>query len=353
MTGFSVYLGKPIDKDYIREMLSLGYRTIFTSLQIPEESDDNKILYFETLCDFLRDEEMTFIIDIHPRLLTQELYSYLENIKFGTFIIRVDDQLNKQLIHEIHQHNLFCCLNASTITKPMLEEIYADNQIHRLYYCHNYYPRPDTGLSIGFVNYQNQLIRRFDKYAKVFAFISGSEYRGPLYKGLPTVETHRHLHCLNAAQSLINSGIDDIIVGDTSISLSDAKKLSSMLNQSHFKLRLSTYLTEFSDQLFQVHTSRIDAPENVIRSKESRARNQLLIEQIDSNSPIRHKGTVTIDNYLNGRYQGELQIIKSSLPSHPHVNQIAQISDQDLDTLSLIQPGDTFEFIYEKGHVNE
>lgn len=60
---------------------------------------------------------------------------------------------------------------------------------------------------------------------------------------------------------------------------------------------------------------------------------------------MRQRGTITIDNLLNQRYEGELQIIKSELPSHPNINHVATVSSEDLYILDLIQPGDTFEII--------
>ena len=45
MHGFSIYLGQPIDKSYIRRMITLGYTTIFTSVQIPEEDEASKYRY--------------------------------------------------------------------------------------------------------------------------------------------------------------------------------------------------------------------------------------------------------------------------------------------------------------------
>ena len=42
-------------------------------------------------------------------------------------------------------------LNASTLTDSMLAHIYRTEFNNQLLYCHNYYPRPDTGLSISFI----------------------------------------------------------------------------------------------------------------------------------------------------------------------------------------------------------
>lgn len=70
----------------------------------------------------------------------------------GLFTIRIDDQLNVDLIDEVQSHGFQCCLNASTITQEMLERIYEHDHQRQLIYCHNYYPRPDTGLSRSFID---------------------------------------------------------------------------------------------------------------------------------------------------------------------------------------------------------
>ena len=48
----------------------------------------------------------------------------------------------------------------------MLKRIYKQDYQSQLLYCHNYYPRPDTGLSHSFIEYKNQLIKTYDKHAK-------------------------------------------------------------------------------------------------------------------------------------------------------------------------------------------
>lgn len=54
MLGFSVYLGQPLNKSYILNMVDLGYDIIFTSLQIPEENDQTKLTYLGELCQLLK-----------------------------------------------------------------------------------------------------------------------------------------------------------------------------------------------------------------------------------------------------------------------------------------------------------
>ena len=118
-----------------------------------------------------------------------------------------------------------------------------------------------------------------------------------------------------------------------------------MCVQRHFELRVKVTKNindDLSNILFTKHHSRVDSPEHVIRSHESR---HFINQSIDAiGVKQRLVGDVTIDNHLNGRYEGELQVIKSPLQGHPNINRIARIYNQDQPFIQLIKPGDTFEF---------
>lgn len=351
MLGFSVYLGNALDKEYILNMASIGYDVIFTSLQIPEENKQHQLSYFGELCQLLSSYNITYIIDVNLSLLNPTLYSYLNQLPHGAFSIRIDDQLDVELIHEVQSHGFQCCLNASNITEDMLKRIYKQDYQSQLLYCHNYYPRPDTGLSYSFIEYKNQLIKTYDKHAKIYAFIPGTELRGPLHKGLPTVESHRSSHPLVATHELQSLDISHVIIGDTAINLLIAQQLSDMMHRRHFTLKLKDLDPSFSERVLRTHTSRIDAPEHIIRSQYSRVNNDTPIDPIGITE--RDIGDITVDNQLNGRYEGEIQVVKTPLKGHSHINHIATVSDEDLQLLTLIQPGDTFKFTYTKENDNE
>lgn len=68
-------------------------------------------------------------------------------------------------------HNLQCCLNASTITTEILDTLYNQKSLSKVYFCHNYYPRPDTGLAFKPFEQRNNLIRKYDEHASIMAFI--------------------------------------------------------------------------------------------------------------------------------------------------------------------------------------
>lgn len=346
MLGFSVSIGQRLNESYILSMVSQGYDTIFTSLQIPEEDDQFKLSHLGELCQLLSQYSITFIIDVNPSLLNHHFYSLLDQFSNGEFVIRIDDQLNVNLILDIQKRGYQCCINASTITHHILSTIYSNPNIRTLIYCHNYYPRPDTALSLSSLQQQNNLIHLFDPNAKIFAFIPGTNLRGPLYKGLPTIENHRHEHAFQAVHELQLTGINTIVIADNGLEINLAKQLYQIFVQHHFVLHINN--VENNDNhllnlLYAKHHVRIDSPEHVLRSQTSR----LMVNQKITPIGIEQRlpGDITIDNHLNGRYEGELQIIKTSLPGHSNINRLARICKQDLPFLKIMQPGDTFEFI--------
>ena len=89
MHGFSVYLGQPINQRYIDNLISLGYDTIFTSIQIPEEDETTKLIYLQQLLSHLQDCSITYIIDVQPTLLNQQLYDLLHQYQNSRFLIRI------------------------------------------------------------------------------------------------------------------------------------------------------------------------------------------------------------------------------------------------------------------------
>ena len=70
-------------------MVNLGYDVIFTSLQIPEENDQTKLTYLGELCQLLKDESVTYIIDINPSLLNQNVYRFSINFLMETLLLEL------------------------------------------------------------------------------------------------------------------------------------------------------------------------------------------------------------------------------------------------------------------------
>lgn len=167
--------------------------------------------------------------------------------------------------------------------------------------------------------------------------------RGPLHKGLPTIEATRHSHPVVAAKLLQETGVSEVLVGDSLIEMRQAKQLINFCKHRHFTLCIEEVFDTTVTYLFDMcHKVRPDNPENVIRSKTSR---QICPYSIQPQFTTQRRiGSVTVDNLNNGRYQGEMQIVRQTLSAHDNVNVVAQIIKEDLPLLSCIEPNDTFDF---------
>ncbi|MGJ5712925.1 MupG family TIM beta-alpha barrel fold protein [Staphylococcus auricularis] len=353
MHGFSVYLGTPLNQSYIREMIDLGFTTIFTSLQIPEDNAAGVYDRLDTLVNLCDDSNITMMLDVNPSLLNQRFYSLFNNDSNLRYVLRIDNDTSVQVVNRILEAGFSCCLNASTIDTSLLQALVRHTKYFKhLIYCHNYYPRPDTGISESHMSAQNQLIRSFNSDAQIFGFIPGTTYRGTLFKGLPSLESVRYVHPIVAAQRLQDCGTTHILVGDPELAHHHAKGLSAMLQQRHFDLHIELYTldkieTSIRSILEPMHTVRPDLAAKVIRSAEAR---RFCSHHITpSHTTLRKKGDITIDNTRNGRYEGELQLIKAELPAHPHVNVVGRIQPHELDIIDCLRPNDTFRLIQAMG----
>lgn len=342
MLGFSVYLGNPLDTNYIQYMLNLGFHTVFTSIQIPEEQSIDSQLYELQTCLSTYDTEL--IIDVNDTLISDALFNQLSRFETIRYILRIDEGATPSIIQRILNNGHFCCINASTVSEHFLTYIQEHPKLQsHLIYLHNYYPRPDTGLSRAFLQSQNALIRHYHSHASIYAFISGEDYRGPLYEGLPTLECSRQTEPCLSALILQHLGIDTILIGDPYLYPSTAQKMYEMIDHNHFILHCHLHPNVDKSYILQEHVVRPDCAAHVIRSKYSRQ--HLLNDIVPFNIQPRAKGSITIDNHLNGRYMGELQITKINLKPHPHVNVLGSLTKQDLPYLNFFNSTSRFSFV--------
>ncbi len=96
--------------------------------------------------------------------------------------------------------------------------------------CHNYYPKPYTGLSLHKVKQFNQQLHQYN--IPVVAFIPGEIKRLPIFEGLPTIEEQRHIKPLQAAlECLVAAECDYICIGDNALSASSLSKFSFLAKE--------------------------------------------------------------------------------------------------------------------------
>ena len=346
MRGISVYLGDDSFlnlEPYIEKVSKLGFSSIFTSLHIPE---DDPLLYKERLRqlgNWARKYDMELMADIAPPSLAHLGFdwSHAEGLlEWGVTGVRIDYGVADEIIVAL-SHKMKIALNASTLTKEGLAKLAgAGLQREAVEMWHNFYPRPETGLdSVEFVK-TNLWLK--SEGLTVMAFIPGDGIlRGPLHKGLPTLEEHRDMAPFEAYMHLREEGaVDKILVGDISLS-DDSLEQFRLFLQGGIRLRAKAFVEMGS---MAVQTNRWDAARDCIRSMESRQYGLIGTHLLEpTNTITRNKGSITVDNERYGRYRGELQITKRDLPADEKVNVVGRVINEDLGLLPYIKGGMKFQ----------
>jgi len=349
--GISAYIGMEDSLETIHTYLKLarryGYTRLFTSLHIPEANTTVLVSEFRQFAAYAVNLGYSITADISPRtceLLGATLPDCSALKKLGLSAIRLDDGFSAEQIAALSvTGEIDIELNASTITPTVLQQMNAAKaDVSRLRACHNYYPRPETGLSFALFAERCQLLREYK--IPVVAFIpSRSCPRGPIFAGLPTLEKHRLVSPQLAAKELMASQlVDGILFGDPLAAEAELASVSG-LDPNCIELQVivekDVSLAE-REILFAVHTNRTDPGEWAVRSQEARRLCRTAIPERPGKT--RNTGAVTIDNEKYLRYMGEMQVVRASLPSDPRVNLAAQVIPEELFLLDYIKPGRAF-----------
>lgn len=344
MKGLAVYLSEPLTdetKDNIRQMRTIGFTSIFTSLHIPE---DDSTLYTERLRDLgalARELKMELVADIAPSSLAALGKTWDDAgslTEWGVTGLRVDYGVTPKQIADLSKQ-LMIALNASTVTAEELDLMKAEGLVlEQVEAWHNFYPRPETGLDRDWFNAKNRWLR--EQGIRVQAFIPGDgQLRGSLHETLPTLEDHRGQSPF-ACYLELEASVDRILIGDPGLSGSTMRQFAAY-QEGIIVLRA----TGQSDDplLTHVQTNRLDPARDVIRSVESRSSvrpgSGLLEPAALSDRPV---GSITIDNLRYGRYAGELQLTKRDLAADERVNVIGRVIEADRALLQQIGPGGRF-----------
>ncbi len=353
MFGFSVFLGTNMSDEtsqYIKTMSQNGFTGIFTSMHIPEDDSSKYKERITALGTLAKENNLSLMVDISTKGLSTlgfDLEKDISSIKLlGITGLRMDYGISMSVIAKA-SHEITIGLNASTLSDKDVREL-KDNhaKFENMEFWHNYYPREETGLEKNDFIKKNEWLKVLG--GKVVAFVPGDNVlRGPLFNGLPTLEEHRNSHPLAASLDLIhNCFVDEVYVGDEQIKSETINQFKTYADEKIIQLHTHILSEDYSNLLEGVHTNRMDAARDVVRSQEARFKEIPHIKQI--NTTKRKQGSITLDNHLYGRYQGELQIAKHDLVADPRVNVMGQIREQDMELIKWIVAGQSYEFIREE-----
>ena len=333
-TGFSLYLGSGFEKnkEVIKKASKANMNTVFTSLHIPEESVDDYGFEVKRLLAECVKHDLNVMVDVSNHTMEKLGIGRLVELKeWGFSHLRIDFGISLEEVVALSQ-DFYIVLNTSTITKPELEklkELGAD--FSKFSSCHNFYPKPLTGISIGDCQKRNQLLKQYK--IQTMGFVAGDlDTRGPLHVGLPTCEKHRYQPVLKSMLDLsMNGECDIVLIGDIDIRDETLQQLKDLSN-GFINLRATIdpdyhYLTKM------IHYDRVDKSEHLFRSVQSRK--QFYKTPVKQTSE-RVIGSLCVSNENYLRYEGEFEIMKKDHPRDDRVNVVGQIIEEDIDYLSLI-----------------
>ncbi|MBE6072212.1 MAG: DUF871 domain-containing protein [Clostridium butyricum] len=346
--GISIYLGTGYEKNkiIIEKAAKNNAKYAFTSLHIPEENLENYEDEVKKLLNLCNINKINLIVDVGPRTLNKLGFNNFKELKETSIThLRLDYGFTYEEIIELSK-DFNIVFNASTLLDKDISELKKLNaDFSKFYACHNFYPKPLTGLSLKKVAKINERLKNLG--ITTIAFVCGDmEFRGPLHMGLPTVEEHRTGDVLfNMLQLIKNTETDICLIGDvdsTDETYTKLKELSEGYISLHAKIN-----EKYSFVKNMIHHDRPDSSEYVIRSQESRefsSQGEIFKpDNIDGNE--RKKGSISIGNSEYLRYSGELEIARMDLPKEDKVNIIGYVMPSDIKYLDYITDGMGFKLI--------
>lgn len=338
--GISIYFGldNTLEEniELIKKAHVLGIRKIFTSLQIPETDDSRLKPELMAVLELSKNMNMEVVADVNAALLrgTPNLAG------LGIQRLRLDDGYNSHEISSLSRR-FPICLNASTLDGIALNKLAKlEMNFDNTEAIFNFYPHPFTGQTAELVYERTKLLQAFG--IKVSAFVpSQNRKRGPIYMGLPTIESARQLPVREAAFQLASIGVDGVYIGDALPSDEELKVLAGLSTLDILEIPCES-LDDSVGLRDRVFTVRQDISPCCIRTME--ARKILGIKEISAQValPIT-RGSIVIDNEEYGRYKGELSISKTNMPADVRVNVIGQIKASEMYLLDCLWPGTRFK----------
>lgn len=344
--GISLYLGtgRERNEEIVEKARCANIKYAFTSLHIPEESVGDYAAEVKNLLDLCKSSNISLIVDIGPRTLQKLGYEKVSDLKQTSIThLRVDYGFTYQQMIDLSE-DFNIVFNASTLLEHDIRELKRLNaDFTRFSACHNFYPKPLTGLSLKKVRSINENLKRLG--ITTMAFVPGDGVlRGPLCMGLPTVEEHRGGDVLLNLLQLEKECLTDIcMVGDIDLS-SHAWQSISELAQGYVGLKAKLN-PDYRYIMDTIHHDRPDSSDYVIRSQESRTyASQGRLFPVEALQP-RKKGSISVGNESYLRYSGELEIARTDLEPESRVNIVGHVEDAYLPYLDYITDGMGFRLM--------
>lgn len=343
LLGRSVYLTEFEKQKAPLAAVAAGGAPVFLSLHISEEFDETYCARVRALCGWLCARGWRILADVSEKTVRQFGCADLAGLaqELGLWGLRLDYGFTVEQMRVLAAR-LPIAVNASTTTPELAAQLAGAGET--VIALHNFYPRPETGLDGDYLRESTRALQQAG--LKVYAFIPGdSLLRGPLGRGLPTLEAHRGAAPSAAFADLaLNYGVDGIFAGDPGVSEAEQARIDHFCRTG--ELCLPTALRPGYEALYdRTFTCRIDSPQWLVRYEESRTYSCFGGAVQPDHCVARRRGCVTMDNSGYQRYSGEIQLLRRDLPADEKVNVIGQVSERHQLLLDCIRRGAKFRMV--------
>ena len=341
--GRSVYLTQFEEQRASLSAFAAGGAPVFISLHISEEFDADYCARVQQMCHFLAEKGWHILADVSEKTVRQFGCSDLGALaqQLQLWGLRLDYGFSLDEMCALAQ-KMPIAVNASTTTPETARQLAAGGGT--VIAMHNFYPRPETGLDPEFLRDSTAALQA--EGLKVYGFIPGDELlRGPLYRGLPTLEDHRTAAPSAAFVDLaVGYGLDGIFAGDPGVSAREQEYIHHFCTTGEICLPVALR-PGYQTLYHRTFTCRPDSPKTLVRYQESRLYSCFGTTVEPENCVPRRRGCVTMDNVGYGRYSGEIQLMRQDFPADEKVNVIGEVPPAYHPLLDCIRRGSTFRMV--------
>lgn len=341
------------DKEYISLAHSYGFKRVFTSM-LSTSGDQRAIIHkFTKTIQYASQLGMQVMIDVSPQVLSDMGVSYEDLSLFqqlGAYGIRLDLGYtgSEESLLTYNPYNLKIELNMSLGTKQINNILSYKPLMKNLLGSHNFYPHRYTGISYPHFVKASQSFKELGIRTAAFVNSPVATFGPwPVMEGLCTLEMHRELPIAIQVKHLFATGlIDDVIIANAYASEDEFTAISAVNPKLlTFNIELDQSVTALEREIVcdTLHVNRGDVSDYVIRSTQSRKKNQSATIKPTHARRIR-RGDILIDNKRYGQYQGELQIALQEMDHGGKTNIVGRIVEEELFLLEYIQSWSKFRF---------
>lgn len=314
-------------------------RMLFTSLHLV---DTGELAAFGDVLRELHDEHgLAFCADVSPatvRFVVDHPEGWAWLASRGITMLRLDYGFDPDGIRRLAAASgCRIAVNASTVDAAFLDAL-ADVPVAG---WHNYYPRPETGLTEAYAVSQSLLFT--ERGLPVFTFIPGEcDHRAPLHLGLPTLEDQRHRNAWRTYlqwRRLVPEArvvcAEGAIAADHADWIAEVER-SGVVTLPVVGLDAAASVLLGRDQRLRVEDAassfRLDGTRGGIRPARV------------VNADARERGSLQVDLDAYGRYRGEVHLMRVDRPLDAGQTRIGEVAAPYRAIVDDLRAGDTVCF---------